>query len=86
VIGGSPASVRDQLLETVRDLRIGNLLLMVQMGSMPHELVLKNIDLLAREVLPALRGTWEDDGWQHEWWPEALRGAAQGTGALTGVA
>jgi alkanesulfonate monooxygenase SsuD/methylene tetrahydromethanopterin reductase-like flavin-dependent oxidoreductase (luciferase family) len=87
VIGGSPATVRDQLLEMVRDLRVGNLLLMVQMGSMPHELVLKNIDLLAREVLPALRGTWEDDGWQHEWWPEALRGGApQAASTLTGVA
>ena len=85
VIGGSPATVRDQLLEMVNSLRVGNLLLMVQMGSMPHELALKNIDLLAREVLPALRGVWEED-WQHEWWPEALRGARQPATALTGVA
>ena len=76
VIGGGPATVRDQLREMVKELRIGNLLLMVQMGSMPHELALKNIDLLAREVLPALRTTWEDDGWQHEWWPQSLRAAA----------
>jgi alkanesulfonate monooxygenase SsuD/methylene tetrahydromethanopterin reductase-like flavin-dependent oxidoreductase (luciferase family) len=73
VIGGSPATVRDQLKEMVRELRIGNLLLMVQMGSMPHDLVLKNIDLLAREVLPALRDTWDDEGWEHEWWPQSLR-------------
>jgi alkanesulfonate monooxygenase SsuD/methylene tetrahydromethanopterin reductase-like flavin-dependent oxidoreductase (luciferase family) len=74
VIGGSAATVRDQLKELVSELRIGNLLLMVQMGSMPHELVLKNIDLLAREVLPEIRGMWEDD-WEHEWWPEPLRTA-----------
>jgi alkanesulfonate monooxygenase SsuD/methylene tetrahydromethanopterin reductase-like flavin-dependent oxidoreductase (luciferase family) len=72
VIGGSPATVRDQLRELVSELRVGNLLLMVQMGSMPHELVLKNIDLLAREVLPAIRPIWEDE-WQHEWWPAPLR-------------
>jgi alkanesulfonate monooxygenase SsuD/methylene tetrahydromethanopterin reductase-like flavin-dependent oxidoreductase (luciferase family) len=72
VIGGGPATVRDQLKELVADLRVGNLLLMVQMGSMPHELVLKNIDLLGREVLPAIRSTWEDE-WAHDWWPEPLR-------------
>ena len=80
VIGGSPATVRDQLQELVSELRVGNLLLMVQMGSMPHELVLKNIDLLAREVLPAIRTTWDDE-WQHEWWPEPLR-----TRATAGIA
>jgi len=42
---------------------------------MPHELTLKNIDLFAREVLPHLRDTWDDDGWVNYWWPEGLRGA-----------
>jgi len=28
---------------------------------MPHELTLKNIDLLAREVLPSLREIWDDE-------------------------
>ena len=71
VIGGSPATVREQLQQMVKDLRVGNLLLMVQMGSMPHDLALKNIDLLAREVLPSLRDLWTD--WEHEWWPQPLR-------------
>lgn len=74
VIGGGPATVREQLKEMVTDLRIGNLLLMVQIGSMPHELALKNIELLSREVLPALRGLWEDE-WEHEWWPIPLQAA-----------
>jgi hypothetical protein len=41
--------------EVVKGLRVGNLMILVQIGSMPHELTLKNIDLFAREVLPSLR-------------------------------
>jgi hypothetical protein len=47
----------------------------VQIGSMPHELTLKNITLLAQEVLPHLRDTWDDEGWVNHWWPRALREA-----------
>jgi hypothetical protein len=59
--------------EVVKGLRVGNLMLLVQIGSMPHELTLKNISLLAQEVLPHLRGLWEDEGWVNHWWPERLR-------------
>ncbi len=78
VIAGSPATVRDRLREEViRDLRVGNLMLLVQIGSMPHEQALKNIELLGREVLPALRGIWRDEGWVNHWWPAGL-GDAEG--------
>ena len=56
----------------ITDLRIGNLLIMLQVGSMPHELTLKNIDLFAREVLPHIHNNWESDGWSHNWWPNRL--------------
>lgn len=72
VIAGSPATVREQLKEMITELRIGNLLVMLQVGSMPHELTLKNIDLFAREVLPYIHKAWEDDGWSHLWWPKRL--------------
>ena len=53
VIAGSPATVRERLIEeVVKRLHVGNLMVLVQIGSMPHELTLKNIDLFAREVLP----------------------------------
>ena len=74
VVAGSPATVRQQLQEIARDLRIGNFILMLQMGSMPHELVMQNIELLAREVLPGLKDLWDDQGWEHAWWPQALGG------------
>jgi alkanesulfonate monooxygenase SsuD/methylene tetrahydromethanopterin reductase-like flavin-dependent oxidoreductase (luciferase family) len=77
VIAGSPSTVRDRLKEEViSGLRVGNLMVLVQIGSMPHELTLKNIELFAREVLPPLRGIWDDEGWVNHWWPAGLREAA----------
>jgi alkanesulfonate monooxygenase SsuD/methylene tetrahydromethanopterin reductase-like flavin-dependent oxidoreductase (luciferase family) len=76
VIAGSPATVRDRIREeVVKGLRVGNLMVLLQIGSMPHELTLENMDLFAREVLPHLRPLWDDDGWVNHWWPERLRSA-----------
>lgn len=72
LIAGSPATVRDRLLEDVKRLRVGHLLTLLHFGSMPHELTLKNIDLFSREVLPHLRDLWDDE-WEDRWWPERLR-------------
>jgi alkanesulfonate monooxygenase SsuD/methylene tetrahydromethanopterin reductase-like flavin-dependent oxidoreductase (luciferase family) len=76
VIAGSPATVRDQIAEFVERFRIGNLLVMLQMGGMPHELTMKNIQLFAEEVLPHLRGIWAGDGWENAWWPKGIEVAA----------
>ena len=67
-----PATVRDRLLDGIKRLRIGHLMVLLQFGSMPHELCLKNIDLFCREVLPSLEGLWDDE-WEDRWWPERLR-------------
>jgi len=72
VIAGGPATVRDQLIEAINDLRVGNLMVLLHIGSMPHELTLKNIDLFSREVLPHVRDLWDDE-WENRWWPESLR-------------
>ena len=75
VIAGSAATVRDRLTEeVVKGLRVGNLMVLLQIGSMPHELTLENIDRFAEGVLPDLRGIWDDEGWVNYWWPEKLRG------------
>ena len=77
VIAGSPATVRERLRRrSSSGLHVGNLMVLLQIGSMPHELTLKNIDLFAREVLPGLRDVWDDKGWENHWWPKSLRGAA----------
>src|SRR5713101_924010 len=78
VIAGSPATVRQRLEEeVVKGLRVGNLMVLLQIGSMPHELTLQNMDLFSREVLPSLRGFWEDEGWVNHWWPEKLRARSE---------
>ena len=76
VISGSPASVRDQIENLIKSLRVGNLMLLMQIGSMPHELTMKNIELTAKEVLPYIRHHWEGE-WENKWWPEKLRGGRQ---------
>jgi alkanesulfonate monooxygenase SsuD/methylene tetrahydromethanopterin reductase-like flavin-dependent oxidoreductase (luciferase family) len=74
VIAGSAATVRDRLKEdVVKGLRVGNLMVLLQIGSMPHELTLENIERFAREVLPSLRDVWDDEGWVNHWWPQRLR-------------
>jgi alkanesulfonate monooxygenase SsuD/methylene tetrahydromethanopterin reductase-like flavin-dependent oxidoreductase (luciferase family) len=77
-IVGSPATVADQLEAFVREFRIGNLLVMLQNGSMPRDLTEKNISLFAGEVLPRLRPVWDAEGWENHWWPRAaaIEGAA----------
>jgi alkanesulfonate monooxygenase SsuD/methylene tetrahydromethanopterin reductase-like flavin-dependent oxidoreductase (luciferase family) len=83
-IVGGPATVADQIEEFVREFRIGNLLVMLQNGSMPRELTEKNISLFASEVLPRLRPIWDEEGWENHWWPRgseiksAVAGAAAG--------
>jgi hypothetical protein len=73
VIAGSPATVRDKLVDAVKDLRIGNLMVLQQIGSMPHELTKESIGLFCTEVLPKLRDIWDDEGWENHWWPQRLR-------------
>jgi alkanesulfonate monooxygenase SsuD/methylene tetrahydromethanopterin reductase-like flavin-dependent oxidoreductase (luciferase family) len=77
VMCGSPATVRDQLIEGMKELRIGNLMVLLQIGSMPYHQTIKNIELFATEVLPHIRGLWDDEQWENEWWPEKLRGKRQ---------
>jgi len=81
-IVGSPATVADQIEAFVREFRIGNLMVMLQNGSMPRDLTEKSISLFGEEVLPRLRPIWDEEGWTNQWWPRA-----QGTtGAVTGAA
>ncbi|MBU7436241.1 LLM class flavin-dependent oxidoreductase [Paraburkholderia fungorum] len=73
-IVGDADTVTQQLEEMIKNFGIGHLVIMVQIGSMPHSLVMKNIDLLSQRVLPKLRGIWEDKQWENHWWPSgALR-------------
>ena len=52
---GSPATVRDRMREALKQAGCGIVQGIFQVGSLPHELALKNMTLFARDVMPALR-------------------------------
>jgi alkanesulfonate monooxygenase SsuD/methylene tetrahydromethanopterin reductase-like flavin-dependent oxidoreductase (luciferase family) len=55
VIVGSPATVTERLLERIAEIGAGNLYAITQFGSMPNDMVRRNLELLSDEVLPRLR-------------------------------
>ena len=54
-IVGSPATVRDKLVDTIKKLGVGNLLGLFQLGTLPADLTRKNMMMFAQQVLPSLR-------------------------------
>jgi alkanesulfonate monooxygenase SsuD/methylene tetrahydromethanopterin reductase-like flavin-dependent oxidoreductase (luciferase family) len=71
VVAGTPDQVTEQLEHVARSLRIGHLMLLNQLGSMPHDLAMENIRLCAEQVAPRLRHIWADE-WEDRWWPRPL--------------
>ncbi|MBO0681888.1 MAG: LLM class flavin-dependent oxidoreductase [Candidatus Dormibacteraeota bacterium] len=55
VVVGSPATVRDRLLEIARETGLGTLIPNFSVGNVPHDLTRKSMELFASEVMPALR-------------------------------
>ncbi len=70
VIAGSPATVRERMVEMIRGLRVGNVFCLLHMGDMPDEKTRHSTKLFAERVMPQLRDLWpeyEDDDrfWIH---------------------
>ncbi len=76
IIAGSPETVRERLADMVRSMNLGHLMVLLQIGSMPKELTLKNTQLFAEKVLPTLKPIWEDQ-WEDRWWVHPLREKAR---------
>jgi alkanesulfonate monooxygenase SsuD/methylene tetrahydromethanopterin reductase-like flavin-dependent oxidoreductase (luciferase family) len=55
-IVGSPETVRQKLAHYQKELGAGIILTGCQTGTLPHDLARKSMELLAREVIPSLRG------------------------------
>ncbi len=70
VIAGSPSTVREQLTDAVKRLRIGHLMCLLHIGSMPDEIARKNTELFAKEVMPGMKGIFSE--YEDPWWPQAL--------------
>ncbi|MCH8103314.1 MAG: LLM class flavin-dependent oxidoreductase [Chloroflexi bacterium] len=70
VIAGTPKQVTEQLEYVISELHIGHLMILNQIGSMPHELAMENIKRTATEVVPNLRHIWNDNPeYTDNWWP-----------------
>lgn len=60
-IVGSPETVREKLAQNIEKLGVGNLLTLLQLGSLPADLTRKNMDLFGSEVMPYLRKEFAND-------------------------
>ena len=70
IIAGSPKTVRERLREAMKSLNCGHLMILIQLGSMPPELVRKSTELFARDVMPHVRDLWSE--WEDKWSPRGL--------------
>jgi hypothetical protein len=70
LVTGSAATVVDKLKSIIKRLNVGNLMLIPQLESMPHEKAMENIDRIGKDVLPHIRDIWDDEGWENHWWPQ----------------
>jgi alkanesulfonate monooxygenase SsuD/methylene tetrahydromethanopterin reductase-like flavin-dependent oxidoreductase (luciferase family) len=56
IIAGSPATVRDRLVELIETLKVGNLFCQLHIGDMDVETCMYSTRLFAEKVIPQLRG------------------------------
>jgi alkanesulfonate monooxygenase SsuD/methylene tetrahydromethanopterin reductase-like flavin-dependent oxidoreductase (luciferase family) len=75
VIIGSPKDVTEQLHELAKTLNVGNLMLLMQFGSLSKELTKYNTKLFAEQVMPNLKPLFSE--WENKWWPKPMKGAAR---------
>jgi hypothetical protein len=54
-IVGSAATVRERLAEAQKQIGFNHLLPLLQFGTLPHDLTIKNATLFAEQVMPHLR-------------------------------
>jgi alkanesulfonate monooxygenase SsuD/methylene tetrahydromethanopterin reductase-like flavin-dependent oxidoreductase (luciferase family) len=68
--GGSPATVAHQLEEAARNIRVGHMMVILQIQSMEPDLTEYSTRLFAEKVLPKIRGIWDKEGYTDRWWPQ----------------
>ena len=71
MIAGSPATVRERLVEVIKEMNVGQLFSLLHFGNLSRELTRKNTELYAKEVLPFLREQlWNE--WEDRWAPHPM--------------
>lgn len=76
VVAGKPKEVTEELEHLTKTLRCGHLLVLPQIGSMPHDTAMENIRRIGTEVIPNLRHLWDDTEYQDDWWIRPARDRA----------
>ena len=82
VVAGSPATVREQLRDILKKLRVGHLMILAHFGDMPREKTMYNTKLIAEEVIPHLRDLWPE--YEDHWYPKPLAEQEMKTPAAVG--
>ena len=67
MIAGSAATVRETLRHAITDMRVGHLMLLLQMGDLPDALARENTQRFAQDVMPYLKGLWSE--YEDHWYP-----------------
>ena len=60
IVAGSPETVRQQLEELIKTLRVGNVFCLLHLGNMPDDKVRHSTKLFAEKVMPHLRNLWPE--------------------------
>jgi len=71
IVSGTPEQVTEKLEAVAKDLNVGHLMLLCQIGSMPHDLAMENIKRVATDVVPNLRHIHAE--YEDRWWPQMLQ-------------
>jgi alkanesulfonate monooxygenase SsuD/methylene tetrahydromethanopterin reductase-like flavin-dependent oxidoreductase (luciferase family) len=71
IISGTPEQVTEKLEAVAKDLNIGHMMMLCQIGSMPHDLAMENIRRVATDVVPNLRHIHSE--YEDRWWPQMLQ-------------
>src|SRR5690606_38123942 len=77
VVCGSAETVTQRLQEIIKTLNVGHLMILPQFGSLSHEQTMENIGRIGKDVLPHLRGMWDDTSWVDHWWPKGAEQRAR---------
>lgn len=86
VICGGPETVRQQCEEMLKDLRVGNLFCIMNIGNMPNEKVRHSTRLFAEKVMPKLRNVWPDYADDNRFWCKPIEDRRRPEAQLRGVA
>ena len=68
IVAGGPETVRQQMEELIKNLRVGVVYCLLHIGDMPDDKVRHSSRLFAEKVMPHLKGIWKDYHADQRFW------------------